>query len=152
MVTSSPARFCALSCHHDQLGVFARLLMASTYNPFSQYSRLERPSESVHWHTRNVPANLGQWYVERMGRPHSKRVGWVPRFKCTGQQVSILVHGPVPLLQAVWPVHIYIWMGTSKWTKMAQPGVRSKCLGQPHVQSVWAECYLSRALANGSPY
>src|SRR5882762_2813412 len=28
-------------------------------NPFSQYSRSERPSGSVHWHARNVPANLG---------------------------------------------------------------------------------------------
>src|SRR5882762_7786716 len=32
------------------------------------------------------------------------------------------------------------------------PASRSKCVGQPHVQSVWAECHLSSARANGSPY
>ena len=40
---------------------------------------------------------------------HSKCVGQVPPFKCTGQWVSILMHGPV-LLQVVWLVHIYIWI------------------------------------------
>jgi len=93
---------------------------------------------------------------ERMGRrtlraygpaSRSKCVGRGSRFKCTGQWVSIL---------STWVgVHIYIWMfaGCSQQlTKIVQLIIRSKRLGQPHVQSVWAECHLSSARANGSPY
>jgi hypothetical protein len=74
------------------------------------------------------------------------------------------------MFQVHWPTgfHISAWASTPassglagaylyldgriKWTKMAQLVVRSKCLGHPHIQSVWAECHLSSALANGSPY
>jgi len=130
--------------------------MASLANPFSQYARSKRPADSVHWHAPSVPANLGRRISERMGRltlgpywpaSRSKCVGRVSRFKCTGQWVSILAHGLVCIsifgcLQDV----------RHKLTKIVQLIIRSKRLGQPHVQSVWAECHLSSARANGSPY
>jgi hypothetical protein len=43
------------------------------------------------------PANIQSMWASSC----SKCVGWVPPFKCTGQWVSILAYGPVPLLQAV---------------------------------------------------
>jgi len=128
----------------------------SLANPFSQYARFKASADSVHWHAPSVPANLGRRISERMGRltlgpywpaSRSKCVGRVSRFKCTGQWVSILAHGLVCIsifgcLQDV----------RHKLTKIVQLIIRSKRLGQPHVQSVWAECHLSSARANGSPY
>jgi hypothetical protein len=148
---------------HQILGVQARKVQCGSLNLGPKSMVPNQPIQSIftlrasHQKctlARSEHASKSRPIVCRVYGPasHSKRVGWVPCFKCTGQQVSILAHGPVPLLQVVWPVHIYIWMGASKWTKIAQPGVRSKRLGQPHVQSVWAECHLSSALTSGSPY
>src|SRR5882762_908668 len=125
-------------------------------NPFSQYARSKRPADSVHWHAPSVPANLGRRISERMGRltlgpywpaSRSKCVGRVSHFKCTGQWVSILAHGLVCI--SIFGCSQDV---RHKLTKIVQLIIRSKCLGQPHVQSVWAERHLSSARANGSPY
>ena len=125
-------------------------------NPFSQYARSKRPADSVHWHAPSVPANLGRRISERMGRltlgpywpaSRSKCVGRVSRFKCTGQWVSILAHGLVCI--SIFGCSQDV---RHKLTKIVQLIIRSKRLGQPHVQSVWAERHLSSARANGSPY
>jgi len=116
--------------------------------PISQYARSKRPADSVHWHAPSVPANLGRRISERMGR---------------------LTLGPYcpPHVQSVWAechvssalamgFHISTWVGVisifgclqdvrHKLTKIVQLIIRSKRLGQPHVQSVWAECHLSSA-------
>jgi len=93
---------------------------------------------------------------ERMGRrtlraygpaSRSKCVGRGSRFKCTGQWVSILAHGLVCI--SIFGCSQDV---RNKLTKIVQLIIRSKRLGQPHVQSVWAECHLSSARANGSPY
>src|ERR1700692_1905244 len=85
---------------------------------------------------------------DRIGPPHVQSV-WarVSRFKCTGQWVSILAHGLVCI--SIFGCSQDI---RHKLTKIVQLIIRSKRLGQPHVQSVWAECHLSSARANGSPY
>src|SRR5882762_3410207 len=120
------------------------------------YSRSERPADSVHLHARSVPANLGRRISERMGRltlgpywpaSRSKCVGRVSRFKCTGQWVSILAHGLVCI--SIFGCSQDV---RHKLTKIVQLIIRSKRLGQPHVQNVWAERHLSSARANGSPY
>src|ERR1700676_3063745 len=77
----------------------------------------------------------------------SKCVGRVSRFKCTGQWVSILAHGLVCI--SIFGCSQDV---RHKLTKIVQLIIRSKRLGQPHVQSVWAERHLSSARANGSPY
>ena len=116
----------------------------------------KRPADSVHWHAPSVPANLGRRISERMGRltlgpywpaSRSKCVGRVSRFKCTGQWVSILAHGLVCI--SIFGCSQDV---RNKLTKIVQLIIRSKRLGQPHVQSVWAERHLSSARANGSPY
>jgi len=93
---------------------------------------------------------------ERMGRrtlraygpaSRSKCVGRGSRFKCTGQWVSILAHGLVCI--SIFGCSQDV---RHKLTKIVQLIIRSKRLGQPHVQSVWAERHLSSARANGSPY
>jgi len=93
---------------------------------------------------------------ERMGRrtlraygpaSRSKCVGRGSRFKCTGQWVFILAHGLVCI--SIFGCSQDV---RHKLTKIVQLIIRSKRLGQPHVQSVWAECHLSSARANGSPY
>src|SRR5882762_8501915 len=112
------------------------------------YSRLERPADSVHLHARSVPANLGRRVLRAYGpASRSKCVGRGSRFKCTGQWVFILAHGLVCI--SIFGCSQDV---RNKLTKIVQLIIRSKRLGQPHVQSVWAERHLSSARANGSPY
>jgi len=120
------------------------------------YSRSERPADSVHLHARSVPANLGRRVLRAYGPTHAQSIwasltfkvcGRGSHFKCTGQWVSILAHGLVCI--SIFGCSQDV---RNKLTKIVQLIIRSKCLGQPHVQSVWAERHLSSARANGSPY
>jgi hypothetical protein len=75
-------------------------------------------------------------------------------FKVCGLSATFQVHWPTGFHISAWAstsassglAGAYLYLGGCiKWTKMAQLVVRSKHLGQPHVQS-------ASALANGSPY
>jgi len=77
-------------------------------------------------------------------------------FKVCGPRVTFQMHWPwVSILAHGWCAYLYLdvrRMFATKLTKIVQLIIRSKRLGQPHVQSVWAERHLSKRTGQWSPY